>query len=62
MGGISDRHQEIHRRRKRRDKIAKFKKKLVKATASEKAVIAQKIRRMTPGCEQVLVNLGLDKA
>jgi hypothetical protein len=61
VGGISDRHQEIQRRRRRRQKIAVFKRKLVKATASEKAAIAEKIRRMTPGCEQVIANLGLEK-
>lgn len=62
MGGISDRHQEIHRRRHRRKKLDVFKRKLTKATASEKLVIIEKIRKLTPGCEQMIANLGLDKA
>ncbi|MDX1963551.1 MAG: DUF6800 family protein [Pirellulales bacterium] len=61
MGGISDRHQEIKRRRHRRQKITVFKRKLAKASASEKAAIADKIRRLTPGAEQVILNLGLEK-
>ncbi len=59
MSGISDRMQEIKRRRKRQSKLAMFQRKLKKATASEKTLIAEKIRRMTPGCEQVLKNLNL---
>ncbi len=61
MGGISDRKQEIKRRRHRRKKIVLFKRKLKKATISEKAVIVEKIRRMTPGCEVVIANLGLEE-
>ncbi len=61
MGGISDRQQEIHRRRHRRKKIAIFKRKLEKASASEKEVIIAKIRKLTPGCDVVLSNLGLAK-
>ena len=60
MGGISDRAQEIKRRRHRKKKIAVFKRKLKKATASERAVIAEKLRKMTPGAEVVIANLGLE--
>jgi hypothetical protein len=60
VGGISDRKQEIKRRRKRRAKITLFKRKLKKATTSEKAVMAEKLRKMTPGAEQVIKNLGLE--
>jgi hypothetical protein len=60
VGGISDRKQEIKRRRHRKKKIAVFKRKLKKATASEKAVIAEKIRKMTPGSEVVIANLGIE--
>lgn len=60
MSGISDRKQEIKRRRQRRKKLEVFKRKLKKATTSEKAVIAEKIRRMTPGAEVVIANLGLE--
>jgi hypothetical protein len=61
VGGISDRKQEIKRRRHRKKKLVIFKRKLKKATISEKGVIIEKIRRMTTGCEVVIANLGLDE-
>ena len=59
MGGISDRHQEIKRRRHRRKKIAMFKKKLKTANASVKTIIIDKLRKMTPGCEEIIESLGI---
>jgi hypothetical protein len=56
VGGISERHKEIKRRRHRRKKLNHFSKKLKKATVSEKAMIAEKIRNMTPGCETIIAN------
>ena len=56
MGGISDRAQEIKRRRHRKRKMAKFQAKLKKATVSEKAVICEKLRRMTPGADIIIAN------
>jgi hypothetical protein len=53
--------QEIKRRRKRRQKLDKFKKRVKKATVSERAVLADKIRKMTPGCEVIIENLGLEE-
>ncbi len=61
MGGISDRAQEIKRRRHRRKKLAKFSAKLKKATVSEKIVMAEKIRKMTPGAEVIIEAWGLEK-
>ncbi len=61
MGGISDRMQEIKRRRKRRKKMVVFKRRLKKATVSEKGVIADKIRKLTPGCETIIETLGLQE-
>lgn len=61
MGGISDRKQEIKRRRHRRAKLAIFKRKLRKATFSEKQLIAEKLRQMTPGAEVVIANMGLEE-
>jgi hypothetical protein len=61
VGGISDRHQEIKRRRKRRKKLVLYKKRLKKATVSERAVIADKIRKMTPGAEVIVEAWGLEK-
>jgi len=59
VGGISDRKQEIKRRRHRRKKIAVFKRRLKKATASERSLFVEKIRKMTPGCDEVVAHLGL---
>jgi hypothetical protein len=60
MGGISNRMKEIKRRRHRRQKLAKFETKLKKATISEKQVIAGKLRKMTPGCDGLIVRMGLE--
>jgi hypothetical protein len=62
VGGISDRKQEIDRRRHRRQKLAKLKVKLKKANASEKALIVQKIRQLTPGAETIIANWGLSES
>jgi hypothetical protein len=59
VGGISERGKELGRRRHRRKKLKKFAGKLKTATTSEKLVIAQKVRNLTPGCEVVLKNFGL---
>ena len=60
MGGISNRMKEIKRRRQRRKKVTKFQSKLTKATTSEKQVIAEKLRKLTPGCEVLIVQLGIE--
>ena len=57
----SERERELRRRRKRKKKMGLIKNRLKKASASEKEVIAAKIRRMTPGAEQLLVSLGIKK-
>jgi hypothetical protein len=59
VGGISDRHQEIKRRRHRRKKLAQFAKRLKKATVSEKLMIATKLRNLTPGAEVIIESWGL---
>lgn len=59
MGGISERKKEIDRRRRRRKKLTVINRKLQKATTSEKQVIAEKIRNMTPGAETIIKNLNL---
>ena len=61
VSGISDRKQEIKRRRARRKKLKHFQAKLKKATTSERGVIAEKLRRMTPGCEIIIANWGLEE-
>jgi hypothetical protein len=61
MGGIVQRQRELRRRRHRKKKLKVFKRRLVKATASEKAVIAGKIRKLSPGGEVIVANLGLEE-
>lgn len=53
--------KELRRRRKRREKYAKFKKALEKATVSERKQIAHKLRGMTPGAEAVIAAWGLEE-
>jgi len=60
MGGISNRMKEIKRRRHRRKKLTKLDTKLKKATTSEKLVMAEKLRKMTSGCEDLIVRMGLE--
>ncbi|MFM1903435.1 MAG: hypothetical protein RLZZ440_1335 [Planctomycetota bacterium] len=60
MGGISNRMKEIKRRRHRRQKLAKFETKLKKATTSEKSVMAEKLRKLTPGCDGLIERMGLE--
>ena len=51
---ISERGKEIKRRRHRRKKLAQFAKRLEKATVSERAVIAEKIRNLTAGSDVLI--------
>ena len=62
MGGISERGKEIKRRRHRRKKLTVFARKLKKATMSEKQVIAEKLRNLTPGAETVIKAWNLTNA
>jgi len=60
MGGISNRMKEVKRRRHRRQKLAKFATKLKKATTSEKLDMAEKLRKMTTGCDTLIARMGLE--
>ena len=56
--GSSERQRELRRRRHRRVKIDQLKRRAATANVSEKAVIAEKIRRLTPGGEAIIARLG----
>jgi len=58
---ISERKKEIKRRRHRRKKVEHFSKKLKNATVSETGVIAEKLRRLTPGGEEIIERWDLEK-
>ena len=60
MGGVSNRMKEVKRRRHRRQKLAKFNMKLKKSNTSEKLAMAEKLRKMTPGCDVLIERMGLD--
>ena len=60
--GCSERQKEIKRRRKRRQQLANIKRRLKKATVSEKAHIAEKLRRMTPGADELIERFELAKS
>jgi hypothetical protein len=57
----SERTRELRRRRHRRKKVSIFKRKLEKATVSEKGVMAEKLRNLTPGGEQIIEAWELEK-
>lgn len=50
----SERTKEIKRRRHRRKKTDQLKRKLAKATVSEKELIARKLRALTPGADKII--------
>lgn len=52
--GCSERRTEIKQRRHRRKRLEQFKRRLAKASVSEKAVIAEKLRRLTPGAVELI--------
>ena len=58
---ICERKKEIKRRRHRSKKLVQLQRKLKKATVSERAVITEKIRSLTPGAADILARLELDK-
>ncbi len=55
----SERERELRRRRSRKKKMTLITKRAEKASASEKEVLAAKIRQMTPGAEELIKRLGL---
>lgn len=55
----SERCKEIKRRRHRRKKLDQLAKQLKKATVSERATIAEKIRLLTPGGGHIIQEWGL---
>ena len=57
----SERKKEIKRRRHRRKKCDIFARKLKIATVSERAVIAEKLRSLTPGCDTLIARWELEK-
>jgi hypothetical protein len=59
LATCSERKTELRKRQKRRLQVTRLKKRLAKATKSEKVEIARKLRTMTPGAEVLIANWGL---
>jgi hypothetical protein len=57
----SERKRELRRRRHRKKKVGILVRKLGKATVSERTVIADKLRSLTPGGESIIARLELEK-
>ncbi len=57
----SERRKEIKRRRHRLKKVTAFAKKLEKATVSERAVMAGKLRDLSPGGQEIADRWELEK-
>jgi len=51
---ISERKKEIRRRRKRRENYAEMKAKLPKADVATKAKIVEKLKKLTPGADDLV--------
>jgi len=60
LAGI-ERQRELRRRRHRRKKLKLFARKLEKATVSEKTAMAEKLRKLTPGAEDIIERWELEK-
>ena len=60
--GCSERQKEIKRRRHRKKKVAAIETRSKKASASEKEVLARKLRCLTPGANELIDRFGLKKS
>ncbi len=56
----SERRREISRRRTRRKKVELLKRKAEKASVSDKTAIAAKLRKLTPGAEELVARWALE--
>jgi hypothetical protein len=57
----SERRKEIKRRRHRRKKVARYQRKLDGATVSEMGTMAEKLRALTPGGQEIADRWELEK-
>ena len=58
----AEKYEEIKRRRQRKKKVAHLTRRAQKASASEKTVIAGKLRNLTPGADTIINRLELEEA
>ena len=55
-----ERRRELRRRRHRTKTYPKIVSKIAKASATDKEKLAAKLRKMTPGCEELIKAWGLE--
>ena len=57
---MSERRRELRRRRKRTKVVSQMKQRVGKASAADKAKMAEKLRRISPGAEFIIQAVGLE--
>lgn len=57
----TERTRELRRRRHRKKKVAKLLNRATKASSAEKAAIAQKLRGLTPGADDIIASHDIEK-
>lgn len=56
----SERQRELRRRRHRKKQVAKLVVRADKGTSADKAVVAQKLRKLTPGASVIIARHGIE--
>lgn len=56
----SERTRELRRRRHRKKKVAKLVQRAEKGTSADKAIVADKLRKMTPGASVIIAKHGIE--
>ena len=59
--GCSERRKELKRRRHRKRKVTHYKAHLAKASVSDKTIIADKLRKLTVGADEIIEQLELEE-
>ncbi len=55
----TERTRELRRRRHRKKAVAKLSKRAEKGSKADKAIIVEKLRKLTPGANEIISRLGL---
>ncbi len=58
----TERTRELRRRRQRKKKVSKLVERAAKASSADKAAIADKLRKLTPGAEVIIARHEIEKS
>jgi hypothetical protein len=58
----TERTRELRRRRHRKKAVIKLTKRAEKGSKADKAIVADKLRKLTPGASVIIERLGIGKA